>query len=165
MITKPILTVLLLFTITNSQTPDIVWVKWNNEWTHSKQRANAEIVYWIGHDYNNQGHTAVGLYWMESSLGVDPSHHSFFGLTHIAMKDLKLSPTTIDSLKNGLIDLERQTVIALDYFNLLKRRHLRKISHKGKAWILAAESYKSNGSKVYALAFNKRVRYLKGRTW
>ncbi len=161
---KLTLTVLLLFTTVYSQ-----WVKWDGEWTTPIQRKNASIVYCTGNNHSKQGHTAVGLYWNESSFGENASHkkgeksYRDFGLSPYAMEDLGYDQETIDSLKAGLISLKRQTIIALDYFNLRQRVYLRKGFNTKEAWFFAAVDY--NGSKRYALLFNKRVKYLKRRKW
>ncbi len=136
---KHLIIIACLWTITYSQspaTPPEIW--WNGEYNakgdliqagaDSSQKARAELIYEYGVRYGDRGHTAVALGWTETSLGADTTHdedsHKDFGLSEIALLDIGCTTATYDSLEAGLLSLERQAVLALDYWTLCYERLL-----------------------------------------
>ncbi len=147
------------------QSPEAAW------WMVSSQGQKdfAETVYKIGVKYGNKGHTAVGIIWMESSLGrsIDHKEDSFgpCGLSEVALQDLGHGPEVLDSLKTGTLSLGREIFLALDYFSLCEKRLRDSGLSKKEAWYFAYPKY-STGSKWRRFkrrgeVFNARVRFLK----
>ncbi len=104
-----------------SQSP----AEWWNDASQGQQ-AFAAIVYKIGVRYGDKEHTAVGITWMESSLGADTTHNEdsfgYCGLSEVALRDLGHGHAVFDSLKLGTLSLETEIFLALDYFFLCKKR-------------------------------------------
>lgn len=146
------------------QTPAEWWVESTQE-----QKDFAERVYKIGIKYGNRGHTLTGIGWMESGLGAatDHSENSFgyFGLSAVALLDIGAGPEVFDSLQAGILGLERESFLALDYFALCEKRLRSKGFSKGYSWRAAYQKYNAGSRwkrfKRRGEVFNDRVRFLK----
>ena len=157
-------TILCLCAILSSQTPDQWW-----QLSDSSQRAFADSLYDIGFRYGDKGHTAVGLGWSESSLGADITHnedsYKYFGLSEIALLDLGCEVETFDSLKAGLLTLERETFLALDYYFLQETRLRRNGFTPAESWFWAYPKYSAGNKyrrfKQRGIIFSERVAFLK----
>ncbi len=134
----------------------------------SSQKDRAELIYEYGFRYGDRGHTAVCLGWTESSLGADTTHNedSFkhFGLSEIALLDISCEIGTFDSLKAGLLTLERETFLALNYWTLCYERLLGVGLSPTEAYFWSYPKY-STGSNYLRFrrrgeVFQQRIRFL-----
>lgn len=170
-----ILLILALCTSIYSQTPAVWWYgeydargKCITAGADSSQKARADKIYEYGFRYGDKGHTAVALGWTETSLGADPTHdedsQKDFGLSETALLDIGCTSATYDSLEAGLISLERQTVLALDYYFLCYERLIAAGYPSSEARFWAYPKY-STGSNYLRFrrrgeVFKSRVRFL-----
>lgn len=135
----------------------------------SSQKARADKIYEYGFRYGDKGHTAVALGWTETSLGADSTHdedsQKDFGLSEIALLDIGCTSATYDSLERGLLTLERQTVLALDYFFLCNERLLATGLSPADAYFWTYPKYSTGKHwrrfKRRREVFRMRVRFLK----
>ena len=137
--------------------------------TDGSQRARAAIVYKVGVEHGDKGHTAVAIYSMESSLGADTDHnepsYGACGLSEVALLDLGYGSAVFDSLRQGSLGLERETIIALEYFALVEGR-LRNLGFSPReAWFWSYPRYNAGKNwqnfKRRGEVFNARVKFLK----
>ena len=111
----------LCITLYSQDSPAIWWDSASQD-----QRDFAAIVYRIGFNYGDKGHTLTSIAWMESGLGSSTNHdedsYGYFGLSEMALLDVGSGLQVFDSLKSGTLSLEAQAVLALDYFALCEKR-------------------------------------------